>query len=162
MLVPLLCLHTAAAADLVGYRRDVYYVVDAFVAKRVERDAGRREVSWAVFWGERPRLWGRARVVSSEWIVVDGTGRVLSSSQFHALSGHIANPARRRGEPKAWLDGVQLAYDRRDVELWSDERVGSSGRSRGVTAAHADALREGVLQTLPEPSWSVVPPDSLD
>lgn len=166
MFVPLLWLqlHGAAAADVDGYRRDVYYVVDAYVVKRVQRVDGRREVRWTVFYGERPRTWvyGRARIVSSEWVVVDGTGRLLSTPQFHVLSGHLARPADRRRAGRAVLDGVQLAYDRRDVEQWAEERAATAAQRRGITAAHADALREGVVEQLPEGDWARVRPGALD
>ncbi|MEZ4237876.1 MAG: hypothetical protein R3F59_17355 [Myxococcota bacterium] len=167
MLLALLGLHGAhasevVASDVVGFRRDVYYVVDAFVAKRVDRVGRRRVVRYAVFWDRRPPAGSPGRVVRSEWAVVDGTGRLLNAAQFHALSGHVAEPADRRNPRRTWLDGVQVRYDRRDVEAWADEREWTACRRRGVTGPHADALREGVVSRLPGAEWSGVAPGSLD
>lgn len=156
-------------ARLERFRKDVFFVVDAYVARKdgwvVARDAGglpdaERDERYAVVWDAPPRLEGDAKIVSEEWVVVDGTGRLLTVAQFGVLSGVLADWKPRGG--KTYLEGVQRFYDRDQIEDLAAERAAGASARAGLPPEHIAEVRAEVVAGLPQASWAPVHPAPLE
>jgi hypothetical protein len=153
------------------FRKDVFYVVDAWVVRKVERpqEIGsdgkirrEKEIRYAVFWDREPDVRGgdRTKLISEEWVVVDGTGRLLTPAQYAALSGDIGDDRPRRD--RVMLDGVQLQHDREDVEEDAAERFAQALARARLSTADVEPIRDQLIATLPPTEWSTAPPAQLD
>jgi hypothetical protein len=160
----------APAERVERFQRDVFYVVDAWVVRRdgwvVARDPSglpdaERDEQFAVVWDERPRLESDGvKIVGEEWVVVDGTGRMLTVGQFGVLSGELAGSRPRSG--KTFLGGVQRFYDRDHVEELAADRAAWAAARAGLPPEAIVDVRERVVASLPQTAWSPVAPAALD
>lgn len=165
------------ALDRLGrYRAGALFVVDAYVVKRTRSTPqisfgsspppATRERWFAVTFGARP-TWDRkvdpmtfrtTRIVSEEWVVVDGHGRMLAEDEFAARTGAPGARPRRGG---VLLDGVQTAYDRAAAEALAAEATRRAADASGVSAEEQGSVRKLVLGGLPEPEWSASRPEPI-
>ncbi|MEQ1507677.1 MAG: hypothetical protein ABMB14_35940 [Myxococcota bacterium] len=150
------------ADRVVQFRKDVYYVVDAWIVRRVVREDGDKVEEFAVYWDEEPELKGipDAKLLSQEWAVVDGTGRLLSPAQFGVLAGKLLpDTPHRRGRTE--LDGVQELFDRDLVESAAAERAAAAAARAQLPPEEVEPLRDEVIASLPPATWSTIPPAPL-
>jgi hypothetical protein len=148
-----------AAEALDRFRHDAYWVVDAWIARKVEGSGPTRTVSWAVFYDEPPTSPG-VDIEREEWVVVDGTGRLLTGPQLSVLSGHLGSGGPRFRTP--YLGGAQDDYDRDEVARWSAERNAGARERVGLDPEDEAAVRAEVIASLGSGVWTPEMPEPID
>ncbi len=159
------------------FRDEALYVMDAWVVKRTRTNAlvtfgggappaGAKQRWFTVAYGARP-VWDRkidpgsfrsTRVVSEEWVVCDGRGRLLDEVEFARQVGEEGQDPRRRG---VVLDGVQVAWDRATAESLASRVTAEAAAATGVDATEQDNARSLARSSLPEPEWSTSRPKPI-